>query len=97
MPQNPPPPASPNDLQTVLGQAELQAELDALAQGDILRPRIPIANTPETQQVKYPRSRCTSDKRCLRMFDSSQDVIAFIHIGKAGGTSFDSMLAALTT
>lgn len=59
---------------------------------------LPLANSAEMRETTIPAALCTPDgTSCLRRFRSDRDVVAFIHIGKAGGTSFDGMLSATVT
>jgi hypothetical protein len=94
---NVPPQPGPPGLQSAYGQEELEQELVAMHMNEPMAPKLYKANTRDTTVTVLPKAMCTEDGRCLRKFQSDVEVVAFIHIGKAGGTSFDGMLSATVT
>jgi hypothetical protein len=94
---NVPPQPGPPGLQSAYGQEELKQQLVVMHKNEPMAPTLYMANTRDTTLTVLPKAMCTANGRCLRKFESEKDVVSFIHIGKAGGTSFDDMLSATVT
>lgn len=78
------------------GQEALAKEVAQLSDS-IFAPKVPSASDPLLHRVVLRQAVCLpgGTPTCLPVLDPRSDMLVFIHIGKAGGTTFDVVLSRI--